>query len=132
MTICVFSAGGILLKSSLVALYLRIFRPSKGARHILYGSIIPIFVFYVTVFLMSIAKCAPVLAKISSSETYSDTGIPKTSHKSNIAQAHDDTIIFLLNALIATGTFSVVTDVYILIMPVCFIYNGFHRERNSE
>lgn len=123
-SICTYCVAAIFLKSSLAALYLRIFQPSKGARGIIYISIVPILIFYTVVLFVSIAKCVPTLAEGSNAETSpEDNDVSHISDTLEITQARTAAVDMLRDIGIAISIFSVITDFYFLILPAGLILN---------
>lgn len=100
------------LKSALQALYLRIFRPARGAKTLIWVSLIVILLFYLIILLVNIGICAPPIADGNTPEMPLDTFDP------------DDGCTVPQKPLWVTmGVFSVVTDFYLLAIPVGLTLN---------
>ncbi|KAI2625718.1 hypothetical protein GGR54DRAFT_511638 [Hypoxylon sp. NC1633] len=112
VTTCLYGLTATFLKSALLALYLRIFRPARNARIIIWTSLIVINLFYVTTLVVLVSICGPSVESVSTPKTTSDSFDPDGS--CSIPQRP---------LWISLGVFSVVTDFYLLAIPVGLILN---------
>ncbi|KAI2469460.1 hypothetical protein F4781DRAFT_216680 [Annulohypoxylon bovei var. microspora] len=101
--VILYGAAAIFLKSALLALYLRIFRPAKIARLLIWASILLIVPFYATCFVIDIVVYRQFL---------------------NDPNPPDEGYSILQNLLWVTmGIYSVVIDFYLLAVPVGLTLN---------
>ena len=59
MAICLYAASALFLKSALLVFYLRIFRPNKAARILIWVSLAVIISFYTTCLILAVVQCNP-------------------------------------------------------------------------
>ncbi|GAP83174.2 hypothetical protein SAMD00023353_0401820 [Rosellinia necatrix] len=111
-SIVLFSLSSLFVKTALLALYLRVFAPSVSARMMIWVGVAAIVVFYIVSIILNICFCVPISMT---------TPVPdrdewaKKLKASNCSQP-----VYNLNA--AVGLFGVVSDLYVLIIPVTMVY----------
>ncbi|KAI1380696.1 hypothetical protein F4677DRAFT_195075 [Hypoxylon crocopeplum] len=111
VSICLYAAAAILLKSALIALYLRIFRPAKGAKILIWASLIVIVLFYLISLIVDTIICGPYIK---------DARMPTTSESFN----PDENCSTPQRPLwITMGIFGIVSDFYLLAIPVGLTLN---------
>ncbi|KAI1462602.1 hypothetical protein F4805DRAFT_3005 [Annulohypoxylon moriforme] len=112
LTIILYGVSAIFLKSSLLALYLRIFKPMKIARILIWTSLVVITLFYTICFVVDAIICGEFLSR---------------SHLSVMDSAHfdpDESCSVRQRPIwIMMGVFSVVSDFYLLTIPVALTLN---------
>ncbi|KAI0179272.1 hypothetical protein GGR52DRAFT_535544 [Hypoxylon sp. FL1284] len=108
VNICLYSLASIFLKSALQALYLRIFRPARRAKLLIWASIIIIILFYLIILVVDIAICAPPIAGGDLQDDLSLNDF-NPDYACTVPQKP---------LWVAMGVFSVVTDFYLLAIPV--------------
>ncbi|XXH03911.1 hypothetical protein Hte_010319 [Hypoxylon texense] len=109
---CLYALASIFLKSALQALYLRIFRPARSAKILIWVSLIVILLFYLIIMLANIGICAPPIAGGNMPEMPLDTFDPDYG-----CTAPQKPL------WVTMGVFSVVTDFYLLAIPVGLTLN---------
>ncbi|KAI0842711.1 hypothetical protein F5Y06DRAFT_133585 [Hypoxylon sp. FL0890] len=111
ITISLYSVAAAFLKSTFLSLYLRIFQPAKGAKILLWTSLIVIVLFYITNFIVEVVICGPALS----------TPVPTTQPE---AFDPDQGCSAPQKPLwITVGIFSIVSDFYLLAVPVGLTLN---------
>ncbi|KAI1126740.1 hypothetical protein F5Y10DRAFT_244236 [Nemania abortiva] len=112
-SIVLFSLSSLFVKTGLLALYLRVFAPNMTARIMIWVGFATIAIFYILSIILNIHFCVP----ISMTTPVPDPDAwAKKLKASNCSQP-----VYNLNA--AVGLFGVVSDLYVLIIPVSMIYN---------
>ncbi|KAI0143845.1 hypothetical protein F4776DRAFT_442144 [Hypoxylon sp. NC0597] len=111
ITICLYAVATAFMKSTFLALYLRIFKPAKGANILLWTSLVVIVVFYVISFIMEAAICGPAINKPFPT-TY------PAAYDPDVGCSMPQRPLW-----ITIGVFSVVSDFYLLAVPVGFTLN---------
>lgn len=100
------------LKLSLLALYLRIFRPAKGAKTVIWSSLAVIVLFYVSCLIGDAVSCGPHI--------YDVKGQPSASEPYN----PDKGCSIPQRPLWTTmGLFGIISDFYLLAIPVGLTLN---------
>ena len=111
------------MKSALIILYIRIFRPSKKVQVVLQCSIVLVVIAYVVGIVASVSTCAPVVSR----NKHTEIKIEDISNMSNIADGMETFQVdnrcgaALLTITGVIGIFSVITDFYVLIVPISLI-----------
>ncbi|KAI1778155.1 hypothetical protein F4818DRAFT_288001 [Hypoxylon cercidicola] len=109
---CLYALTSLFLKSALQALYLRIFKPAKSARILIWISLIFILLFYLIILLVNIAICAPPIANGNIPEM--PLGAFDPDEGCTVPQRP---------IWVTMGIFSVITDFYLLAIPVGLTLN---------
>ncbi|KAI1748061.1 hypothetical protein F4782DRAFT_386685 [Xylaria castorea] len=112
ISIVLFSLSSLFVKTALLALYLRVFAPNRTARMMIWAGITTIVVFYIASIVLNISFCVPI--SMTTPVPDRDAWARKLK-ASNCSQP-----VYNLNA--ATGLFGVVSDLYVLIIPVSMVY----------
>jgi hypothetical protein len=102
-----YSIGAILVKLTLLLLYLRIFRPRNSARILIWGAIIFIPLFYIATTIAFTMFYMP-----QKGQDWISARSPSTAHKMN-------------NVTSVQGLVGIVQDFYILFIPIWFV-SGLH------
>ncbi|KAI0102812.1 hypothetical protein GGR51DRAFT_526284 [Nemania sp. FL0031] len=111
-SIVLFSLSSLFVKSALLALYLRVFAPNMIARIMIWAGVATIVIFYFTSIILNIYFCVPI--SMTTPVPNADEWAKKLK-ASNCSQP-----VYNLNA--AVGLFGVVSDLYVLLIPVSMIY----------
>lgn len=141
--ICVYCVASIFLKSSLLAFYLRIFRPKRVPRITIWVSLWLIIIFYLTLAIYSPAVCHSWGTSLPSSGDSDVSGLlPVPNITQIVEEGSPDAIQEAINLItqsvvaaadvtpckrtqldvsVAGGIFSAVTDIYFLLLPVWLI-----------
>ncbi|KAI1084718.1 hypothetical protein F5B20DRAFT_218899 [Whalleya microplaca] len=121
VTTSLYFVASSLLKTALLIFYLRIFRPSKRARTLICASIGVIIPCYVIGFAVNVAKIAPNIQRTTFPDTTTITNTTQISadYASTPVQNGCATPQVKLSA--AMGVFSMVTDFYVLAIPVILV-----------
>ncbi|KAI0844616.1 hypothetical protein F5Y00DRAFT_273856 [Daldinia vernicosa] len=109
---CLYGASSIFIKTSLLVLYLRIFRPSSAATIIIWLGIGLIVAFYITTIISTAVFCNPLLWPPTSNPI--EFAAAQNKGKCNQPQLH-------LSAV--RGIFSTVSDFYVLAIPTVLIWS---------
>ncbi|KAI1211647.1 uncharacterized protein F4807DRAFT_396986 [Annulohypoxylon truncatum] len=108
LTIILYGVSAIFLKSSLLTFYLRLFGPLKIARILLWTSLVVITLFYTICFVIDAIICGQFLSHpnlLAMDSAHSDPDESCSARQRPI--------------WIIMGVFSVISDFYILTIPVC-------------
>ncbi|KAI0544893.1 hypothetical protein F4679DRAFT_589002 [Xylaria curta] len=111
-SIVLFSLSSLFVKTALLALYLRVFAPNRSARMMIWVGITTIVTFYIISIILNIRFCVPI--SMTTPVPDRDAWARKLK-ASNCSQP-----VYNLNA--AVGLFGVVSDLYVLIIPVSMVY----------
>ncbi|TRX88040.1 hypothetical protein FHL15_011042 [Xylaria flabelliformis] len=111
-SIVLFSLSSLFVKTALLVLYLRVFAPNRYARMMIWVGITTIVAFYIIAIILNIRFCVPI--SMTTPVPDRDAWVRKLK-ASNCSQP-----VYNLNA--ATGLFGVVSDLYVLIIPVSMVY----------
>lgn len=103
-----YSSATIFVKLSLFLLYLRLFKPDKVTRWLIYGGILANGLFYSIITIIYCAIFPPPL-------DHPNTDIRWTTH----AKKHD---FFFKRMAIVNGAFGNLSDIYLLIIPIRSIF----------
>ncbi|KAI0521860.1 hypothetical protein F5B22DRAFT_506582 [Xylaria bambusicola] len=120
-SIVMFSVSSLFVKTALLSLYLRVFAPSPTARVMIWLGIVTIVVFYTISVILNIRFCTPLsmTTPVPDEEEWA-----KKLEASNCSQP-----VYNLNA--AVGLFGVVSDIYVLVIPISMVY-GLRMPRNRK
>ncbi|KAJ2985612.1 hypothetical protein NUW58_g5436 [Xylaria curta] len=111
-SIVLFSFSSLFVKAALLALYLRVFAPNTSARMMIWAGIITIVVFYIVSIILNIRFCVPISMT---------TPVPdRDEWAKKLAASSCSQPVYNLNA--AVGLFGVVSDLYVLLIPVSMVY----------
>jgi hypothetical protein len=111
-SIVLFSFSSLCVKTALLALYLRVFSPSAAARGMIWIGIATIVVFYLISIILNIRFCVPISMT---------TPVPDRDEWARKLKASTcSQPVYNLNA--AVGLFGVVSDLYVLVIPVSMVY----------
>ncbi|KAI1150710.1 hypothetical protein F4825DRAFT_452225 [Nemania diffusa] len=111
-SIVLFSLSSLFVKTALLALYLRVFSPNVIARVMIWVGVTTIVIFYITSIILNIRFCVPI--SMTTPVPNQDAWAKKLK-ASSCSQP-----VYNLNA--AVGLFGVVSDLYVLIIPVSMVY----------
>ncbi|KAI1112149.1 hypothetical protein F5Y14DRAFT_278706 [Nemania sp. NC0429] len=112
-SIVLFSLSSLFVRTALLALYLRVFAPNKTARIMIWAGIVTIVVFYTISIILNIRFCVPISMT---------TPVPdKDAWAEKLKASNCSQPVYNLNA--SVGLFGVLSDLYILIIPVSMVYN---------
>ncbi|TGJ77551.1 hypothetical protein E0Z10_g10720 [Xylaria hypoxylon] len=111
-SIVLFSLSSVFVKTALLSLYLRVFSPNRTARMMIWIGFTTIVVFYTIAIILNIRFCLPL--SMTTPVPDQDEWAKKLK-ASNCSQP-----VYNLNA--AVGLFGVVSDLYVLIIPVSMVY----------
>ncbi|KAI1091351.1 hypothetical protein F5B19DRAFT_281000 [Rostrohypoxylon terebratum] len=112
LTIILYGVSAIFLKSALLSLYLRIFKTVRTARILIWTSLVIITIFYTICFVIDAAICGKFLS-------HPDISARDSSHY----DPEESCSVRQRPIWAAMGVFSVVSDFYLLIIPVVFTMN---------
>ena len=104
--ICLYPVCAILVKCTLLILYLRIFRPSQRAQIMIWGGVAVIVVFYVCCIIVNTVLCVPHSG---------DGGWLSEKSQARCSQPE-------LNLSVTQGVFSAVSDFYVLCIPLQMVW----------
>lgn len=104
--ICLYPVCAILVKCTLLILYLRIFRPSQRAQIMIWGGVAVIVVFYVCCIIVNTVLCVPHSG---------DGGWLSEKSEARCSQPE-------LNLSVTQGVFSAVSDFYVLCIPLQMVW----------
>ncbi|KAI1499892.1 hypothetical protein F5X99DRAFT_262235 [Biscogniauxia marginata] len=108
---CLYALGSLLVKSALLVLYLRIFHQVERARAMIWTGIVVIAVFYTITIVINIVNCVPIEQHVANP----DGGEwEERKHRDQCLLP-----VYYLSA--AQGIFSVVSDFYVLAIPMSLI-----------
>lgn len=111
-SIVLFSFSSLFVKTALLALYLRVFSPSAAARGMIWIGVATIVVFYIVAIILNIRFCVPISMT---------TPVPDRDEWARKLKASTcSQPVYNLNA--AVGLFGVVSDLYVLVIPVSMVY----------
>ncbi|KAI0479748.1 hypothetical protein F4859DRAFT_448704 [Xylaria cf. heliscus] len=111
-SIVLFSLSSLFVKTALLVLYLRIFAPNRTAKMMIWVGIITIVVYYLIAIIINICFCVPISMT---------TPVPdRDAWAKKLKASTCSQPVYNLNA--ATGLFGVVSDLYVLIIPVSMVY----------
>lgn len=105
---CMYAANAILVKSTLLIFYLRIFRPNKRARMMIWFGIAFIVAFYVSCIIANMVDCIPVNQLLPGLEPAEWIEASERDHCSKPE----------LTLTLVQGVISMLTDFYVLAIPV--------------
>lgn len=108
---CLYGASAMLIKTSLLLLYLRLFRPSKKANIMIWTGFVVIVIFY----LICIITTAVFCNRQQWPKDYASPLVFLAAQEESRCN-HPQ-----LNLSAAQGTFSTLSDIYVLALPVTFI-----------
>ncbi|OTA70409.1 hypothetical protein K449DRAFT_460184 [Hypoxylon sp. EC38] len=111
ITICLYAVATAFMKSTFLALYLRLFQPAKGAKFLLWTSLVVIALFYVVSFITGAAICGSAIKKPLPT-TYPSAFDP------DVGCSMPQRPLW-----ITTSVFSIVSNFYLLAVPVWFTLN---------
>ncbi|GAW17944.1 hypothetical protein ANO14919_074130 [Xylariales sp. No.14919] len=111
-SIVLFSLSSGFVKTALLSLYLRVFSPNRTARLMIWAGVATIVVFYLIAIALNIRFCIPL--SMTTPVPDQDEWAKKLK-ASNCSQP-----VYNLNA--AVGLFGVISDLYVLIIPVSMVY----------
>ncbi|KAI8944743.1 hypothetical protein F4801DRAFT_570613 [Xylaria longipes] len=112
-SIVLFSFSSLFVKTALLVMYLRVFAPSRPARMMIWVGITTITVFYIISIILNVHFCVPISMT---------TPVPNRDEWARKLKASNcSQPVYNLNA--AVGLFGVVSDLYVLIIPVSMVYN---------
>lgn len=100
---CIYSVSALFVKSTLLVLYLRLFRPSRKANIMIWGGIGACVLFYIIAIAVVLSYCTPA------------TRILPTSPDVLICGQKQ------LNVSVGMGVFSTITDFYVLTIPISLV-----------
>ncbi|KAI1364852.1 hypothetical protein F5Y08DRAFT_197589 [Xylaria arbuscula] len=120
-SVVLFSVSSLFVKTALLSLYLRVFAPSRAARVMIWLGVVVIVLFYTLSVILNIRFCVPLSM---TTPVPDEDEWAKKLKASNCSQP-----VYNLNA--ATGIFGVVSDLYVLIIPVSMVY-GLRMPRNKK
>ena len=110
------------MKSALIILYIRIFRPSKRVQVVLQYSIVLVVIAYVVGIVASVSICAPVVSRNEHTEIkIEDINTSNITDGMEIFQLDNGCVTPLLTIAGVISIFSVITDFYVLIVPIGLI-----------
>ena len=119
---CLYYIGALFLKSALIILYIRIFRPSKKVQVVLQCSIVLVVIAYVVGIVASVSTCAPVVSRNEHTEIkIEDINTSNITDGMEIFQLDNGCVTPLLTIAGVISIFSVITDFYVLIVPIGLI-----------
>jgi hypothetical protein len=101
--VCIYSVSALFVKSTLLVLYLRLFRPSRKANIMIWGGIGACVLFYTIAIAVVLSYCTPA------------TRILPTSPDVLICGQKQ------LNVSVGMGVFSTITDFYVLTIPISLV-----------
>ncbi|KAI1274071.1 hypothetical protein F5Y07DRAFT_224218 [Xylaria sp. FL0933] len=112
-SIVLFSLSSLFVKTALLSLYLRVFAPNRVARMLIWIGVATIAAFYTVSIIINICFCVPLsmTTLVPDMEEWD-----RKLEASNCSQP-----VYNLNA--AVGLFGVVSDLYVLIIPVTIVYS---------
>ncbi|KAI2630125.1 hypothetical protein GGS21DRAFT_492237 [Xylaria nigripes] len=112
LSIVLFSISSLLVKTALLTMYLRVFAPNALAKLMIWCGIATIVVFYLVVVIINISFCVPIsmTTPVPDQEEWA-----KKLKASNCSQP-----VYNINA--ATGIFGIISDLYVLCIPVSMVY----------
>lgn len=103
-----YSSAALFVKLSLFLLYLRLFKPNKVTRWLIYGGILVNGLFYLITFVIYAAVLPP-------SPGQPDTDSSWLMH----ASKHD---YIFKNIAIVQGIFAILSDIYLLVIPIRSVF----------
>ncbi|KAI1179218.1 hypothetical protein F4777DRAFT_502601 [Nemania sp. FL0916] len=107
-SIVLFSLSSLLVKVALLALYLRVFSPNATARLMIWVGVATIVAFYILAIIINIVFCVPISMT---------TPVPdKDAWAKKLEASSCSQAVYNLNA--AIGLFGVVSDIYVLVIPI--------------
>ncbi|KAI0197474.1 hypothetical protein F4808DRAFT_295229 [Astrocystis sublimbata] len=110
-SLVLFSLSALLVKTTLLALYLRVFAPNTSARRMIWAGTTVIAIFYVTAIILNIRFCVPISMT---------TPVPdQDAWQKKLKASTCSQPVYNLNA--AVGLFGIVSDLYVLIIPVSMV-----------
>ncbi|KAI3326822.1 hypothetical protein HD806DRAFT_488300 [Xylariaceae sp. AK1471] len=111
-SIVLFALSALFVKTALLVLYLRVFSPDRSARIMIWAGITTIVVFYIVTIIINIRFCVPISMT---------TPVPDPQEWAKKLKASTcSQPVYNLNA--AVGLFGVVSDLYVLIIPVSMVF----------
>ncbi|KAI0445341.1 hypothetical protein F4803DRAFT_168452 [Xylaria telfairii] len=111
-SIVLFSLSSLFVKTALLVMYLRVFSPNRTARIMIWAGISTIITFYILAIIINIRFCVPISMT---------TPVPDEDEWARKLKASTcSQPVYNLNA--AIGIFGVVSDLYVLIIPVSMVY----------
>ncbi|KAI0429707.1 hypothetical protein F5Y09DRAFT_249438 [Xylaria sp. FL1042] len=112
-SIVLFSLSSLFVKTALLSLYLRVFAPNRLARVLIWIGVTTIVAFYTVSIIINICFCVPLSMT---------TPVPDPDEwAKKLAASNCSQPVYNLNA--AVGLFGVVSDLYVLIIPVSMVYS---------
>ncbi|KAF2197035.1 hypothetical protein GQ43DRAFT_497190 [Delitschia confertaspora ATCC 74209] len=105
--ICMYAVSAIWVKSTLLVLYLRIFRPSRRANIMIWLGLVTIAVFYLCCIVVNAVQCVPRRGEVGG--WLSPTALARCSQPE-------------LDLSVAQGVFSAVSDLYVLSIPMHLVF----------
>ncbi|KAF2962958.1 hypothetical protein GQX73_g10617 [Xylaria multiplex] len=111
-SIVLFALSSTFVKTALLSLYLRVFSPNRTARMMIWAGVATIVVFYAIAIALNIRFCIPLSMT---------TPVPDRDEWARKLKASNcSQPVYNLNA--AVGLFGVVSDLYVLLIPISMIY----------
>ncbi|KAI1419573.1 hypothetical protein F5Y12DRAFT_231815 [Xylaria sp. FL1777] len=111
-SIVLFSVSSLFVKTALLSLYLRVFAPNRTARITIWAGVVTMAVFYTISVIINICFCVPLSM---------DTPVPdQAAWEKKLEASTCSQPVYNLNA--ATGLFNVLSDLYVLIIPISMVY----------
>ncbi|KAI1293943.1 hypothetical protein F5Y03DRAFT_326887 [Xylaria venustula] len=111
-SLVLFALSSIFVRTALLSLYLRVFAPNRAARMMIWVGITVIVVFYTLSIVLNIRFCVPLSMT---------TPVPNPVEWANKLKASScSQPVYNLNA--AVGLFGVLSDIYVLMIPVSMVY----------
>ncbi|KAI1312745.1 hypothetical protein F5Y03DRAFT_197702 [Xylaria venustula] len=110
--------ASLLTKTTLLVLYLRIFRPSRSARVLIWTSIAIVILFYTISFLVDAATCGPDIRGADFPHDVSLANITQITNDYSSSQLKSGCAEPQIITSATVSVFCVITDFYVLAVPI--------------